>query len=60
MEDVNCILCGTASDYVLIEQDGYKVRKCPQCGLFYVSPRPSVEEIAALYENDSANISNIC
>jgi SAM-dependent methyltransferase len=56
VEDVNCILCGTASDYVLIEQDGYKVRKCPQCGLFYVSPRPSVEEIAALYENDSANI----
>ncbi len=57
MEDINCILCGTMSDRVLIEQNGYKGKICPNCGLVYISPRPSPEEIAALYEHDSANLS---
>jgi len=55
MEDVSCIFCGMGSQPVHIEQDGYSGRRCPQCGLIYLSPRPSKEEIVDLYGHNLAH-----
>lgn len=55
MEDVTCIFCGTGNHPVLIEQEGYYGRKCPQCGLIYLSPRPTIKEIVDLYGHDHAH-----
>jgi SAM-dependent methyltransferase len=55
MEDVACIFCGIGNHPVLIEQEGYFGRRCPQCGLIYLSPRPSRNEIADLYGHDLAH-----
>lgn len=55
MEDIKCILCEKESDRVVIEENGYTGRKCSQCGLIYVSPRPSLDEIVDLYARDSAH-----
>lgn len=57
METTPCILCGKEDNPAAIEENGYTGRKCAQCGLIYVSPRPSPEEIAALYEHDRAHFS---
>lgn len=57
MNEIRCIFCETESNDVLIEENGYKGRKCPQCGLIYISPRPSFDEIVDLYGHDDAHIS---
>jgi 2-polyprenyl-3-methyl-5-hydroxy-6-metoxy-1,4-benzoquinol methylase len=55
MESIKCIFCEKESDRTAIEENGYTGRKCSQCGLIYVSPRPSLEEIVDLYARDSAH-----
>ena len=55
MEGINCIFCGTGSDRVVIEENGFFGRKCPECGLIYLSPRPSAAEIRDLYADDMAH-----
>ena len=57
MESIPCIFCKQPNDRVLIEENGYKGRKCSRCGLIYISPRPSSDEIIDLYGHDHANIS---
>ena len=57
MNDIRCIFCEIESNHVVIEENGYKGKKCPQCGLIYISPRPSFEEILDLYGHDNAHIS---
>lgn len=57
MKEIQCIFCGIGSDQVVIEENGFKGRKCPQCGLIYISPRPSLNEIIDLYGHDDASIS---
>lgn len=57
MEAIKCIFCDTESDHILIQENGYDGRKCPGCGLIYISPRPSINEIKDLYGHDQANIS---
>lgn len=52
MEEIRCIFCSKISDHVVIEEAGYKGRKCPTCGLIYISPRPSLSEIQDLYRLD--------
>jgi SAM-dependent methyltransferase len=56
MEDINCILCGSENHETEIEENGYKGRKCAQCKLIYISPRPSFDQIAKLYGHDDAHI----
>ncbi|WP_237743546.1 class I SAM-dependent methyltransferase [Pleurocapsa sp. PCC 7319] len=41
----------------MIEENGYEGKQCSQCGLIYISPRPSFEEIVDLYGHDEAHIS---
>ena len=57
MNEIKCIFCKTESNHVVIEENGYKGKKCSQCGLIYISPRPSFDEIVDLYGHDNADIS---
>jgi SAM-dependent methyltransferase len=57
MNEIKCIFCETESDHVVIEENGYKGKKCAQCGLIYISPRPSLDIIFDLYGHDNAHIS---
>lgn len=52
MEEIPCIFCNRSTDYIVIEEDGYKGKKCPTCGLIYISPRPSFSEIQNQYRLD--------
>lgn len=57
MELVNCILCGLDRTQVLfkkedkfhITKDEFQVVQCQICGLLYINPRPSPEEIGKFY-----------
>ena len=57
MEEIACIFCNIWNAQVLIEENGYLGRKCANCGLIYISPRPRAEAVVELYENDNAQIS---
>ena len=57
MEEIACIFCNIWNAQVLIEENGYLGRKCANCGLIYISPRPRADAIVELYENDNAQIS---
>jgi len=57
MENINCLFCNKGSHRIVIEENGYTGRKCFHCGLIYISPRPSLDEILILYGHDKAHIS---
>jgi 2-polyprenyl-3-methyl-5-hydroxy-6-metoxy-1,4-benzoquinol methylase len=57
MEEIKCIFCDKTNDHVLIQENGYNGIKCCQCGLIYVSPRPTFKEIVNLYGHDMAHTS---
>jgi 2-polyprenyl-3-methyl-5-hydroxy-6-metoxy-1,4-benzoquinol methylase len=57
MKEIQCIFCNTDSNQIVIEENGYKGRICPKCGLIYISPRPSSLEIQNLYRHDQAHAS---
>jgi 2-polyprenyl-3-methyl-5-hydroxy-6-metoxy-1,4-benzoquinol methylase len=59
MNEIKCIFCAIDSNDVVIEENGYKGKRCPQCGLIYVSPRPSASEIIDLYGHDNAHVSSV-
>jgi hypothetical protein len=54
--NIHCLLCDSNDSRVLIEENGYQGRKCAGCGLIYVSPRPSMDEIHDLYGHDDARV----
>ena len=56
MQEIDCIFCRVASNGVFAEENGWFGRKCPSCGLIYVSPRPTAGEIEQLYAADDAHI----
>jgi SAM-dependent methyltransferase len=57
MEYVNCNLCGLnearvlfkKKDKLCISEDEFNVVECQDCGLLYVNPRPSPEEMKKFY-----------
>lgn len=51
MEDaaVVCIICGGKQRRELVAIDRWTVKACEQCGFGVLDPRPSVSELAALY-----------
>lgn len=57
MEEIQCIFCNKGSEHIAVEENGYKGRKCPNCGLIYISPRPSFSETRNLYNHNQARIS---
>lgn len=57
MEYINCNICGKdeseilffKKDKYLITEDDFRIVKCKYCGLIYINPRPSEEEIHKYY-----------
>ena len=45
MENVSCYNCGSTDATPFAMENGYSLTKCTKCGLLYVNPRPSNEEI---------------
>jgi 2-polyprenyl-3-methyl-5-hydroxy-6-metoxy-1,4-benzoquinol methylase len=54
MESVACIFCQKPNHNVAITENGYYGRRCVNCGLIYISPRPSPSETAQLYTEGHA------
>ena len=54
MEEVGCLFCKTHVAGVFLEEDGYTARRCPRCGLIYLSPRPTPGEMAHLYDTGTS------
>ncbi len=60
MEWVNCALCGADDTEVVFEEEDrlhhiegkFRLVRCRQCGLMYINPRPSPEEIGRYYPED--------
>jgi len=52
MEEIKCIFCNKSSDNVIIEENGFKGRKCPECNLIFISPRPNQKEILNIYNKN--------
>ncbi len=44
-EQVPCYFCGATEGAVWGEEGGYRALKCARCGLVYVSPRPTRQDI---------------
>jgi len=53
MENVNCIICGLDNTQKLLIKNSYNIVKCKNCGLVYVNPRPTKEELVRLYSSDN-------
>jgi 2-polyprenyl-3-methyl-5-hydroxy-6-metoxy-1,4-benzoquinol methylase len=50
LREVACNLCGSALRRLLAEENGLAVVRCRACGLVYVTPQPTAEELARFYE----------
>ncbi len=55
MEQIKCIFCEKDDNQIVIEESGYTGRRCCHCGLIYVSPRPTINEIQELYKDNKAD-----
>lgn len=45
MEEVNCYNCRSSARRFYASENGFNLAKCLHCGLLYVTPLPSLEEI---------------
>ena len=54
METTTCPFCDTAGEPALVD-DGWTARRCPQCRLAFLSPRPSAADVTQMYEHDEAH-----
>lgn len=52
VEWVNCNLCGHDNYKRLYDFTPWQIVKCKHCGLVYLNPRPSDEELQGLYSED--------
>ncbi len=48
-EAVPCHLCSNTHSSPYLEGRGFTVVRCDVCGLFYVNPQPSAQELTQLY-----------
>jgi SAM-dependent methyltransferase len=53
-DDISCPLCVTSDSTPVIEDNGFTGRQCVQCGLIFISPRPTEQEMAELYHEGDA------
>lgn len=54
MEEIDCPFCRRQGADLLV-QDGWQAKKCPECKLVFLSPRPSEDETVQLYAEDGAH-----
>ena len=52
MEQVPCDICGDAPMRVVRPIGGTHIMRCRRCGLAFLNPRPSAEELSRYYESD--------
>ena len=45
LEHVDCLVCGSGTSREWATEHGYTARKCADCGLVFVSPRPTLASI---------------
>ena len=57
MEHITCIFCPRDASSIMIEEDGYQGKKCHECSLIYISPRPMIDEVIDIYGHNNAHIS---
>lgn len=50
MESVLCELCGVDETTPYAKENGYSAVRCKRCGVVYVNPRPTIDEMKALYD----------
>jgi len=53
--EIGCIFCGKSSEYIAWRENGFTGRRC-ECGLLYVSPRPSLRELIDGYNSKEADL----
>jgi 2-polyprenyl-3-methyl-5-hydroxy-6-metoxy-1,4-benzoquinol methylase len=53
--EIDCIFCGKDSERIAWEENGFTGKRC-ECGLLYVSPRPSLKEMTEWYNSKEANL----
>ena len=46
---VACHVCSSTDDTTYIEARGYRIAQCRNCGLWFVNPQPTVEELRQFY-----------
>lgn len=50
--NISCPVCCTAAgSYAVPAGEGYRVHKCPNCGLEYTDPVPTEQELTAFYQD---------
>jgi SAM-dependent methyltransferase len=55
LRDIHCLFCAPeAPSSVRVRENGFEGRQCHRCGLIYISPRPSLEQIIDLYGHGDA------
>lgn len=55
VETITCLFCGS-DGHPYLEEDGWTARWCPHCRLVFLSPRPSADEVEAIYREDHAHL----
>jgi SAM-dependent methyltransferase len=48
-ETVPCDLCGAMDDRTVVEEEGFRMARCAQCGLVFCNPRPVRAELLRFY-----------
>lgn len=53
MEEVLCPVCGTAPTPFAVDYQGFQLCRCTTCGLQFLSPRPTFEQLAEKVYNET-------
>lgn len=53
MEEVLCPVCGTAPKPFAVDYQGFQLCRCTSCGLQFLSPRPTFEQLAEKVYNET-------
>jgi SAM-dependent methyltransferase len=48
---IACHVCSNTEDVSYLEVRGYRIAECGKCGLWYVNPQPTPEELREFYAN---------
>src|SRR6266436_5699968 len=46
---VACHVCSSTNDKIYVEARGYRIVQCTNCGLWFVNPQPTAEELRQFY-----------
>jgi SAM-dependent methyltransferase len=57
VHEIGCVLCEDAGSAPVIYESGFTGRQCANCGLIFISPRPSRQEIDEVYRQGEAHLS---